>query len=120
LKDPDGPDELLHIYFDSETVEAFKKAGAFAPVPDVDFPRILKTKRAKGGRPCLGWHELVADAKDIDEAVARLPALPEGTKRFFKDNNGQARVRFGPGENDHVSRKHFQRVRREALKPQGE
>jgi hypothetical protein len=58
----DGPDELLHIYFDRKIVEAFKKAGAFAPVPDVKFPSLLGLHAAKGGRGSEGYLDAIREA----------------------------------------------------------
>lgn len=85
----------LTLYFDPKQV---KEVGKRWTTPN------------RGGRPSADWQELVAGAKDVDDAVSRLPPLPRDLERFFEDQAGTARVRIS--RNHDVTRKHFQKALR--------
>lgn len=63
------------------------------------------------GRPGEEWHDQIAGAADFEEAVNRLPALPNGTERTFKDATGTPMVRISQASE--VTRKHFLKMLRE-------
>jgi len=117
LKTHDGPDGPLDLYFDRETVEAFKKAGRWSLEDGikVELPRVLGTTPAKGGRPAADWQESMGAARTVEEALkatrAQLTQVQTGDRVV-------PTVVFPNGYT--VTLKHFKKVLHGRLNPKSE
>jgi hypothetical protein len=114
-----GPTEPNEVFRDEDHGEGYQPSKKWMQsvyaewnVPDEWLAEAgIKWESTKAGRPAVEWHELIAGAANEEEAVKRLPALPKGMDRTFKNKAGGERIRIS--EAKYVTLKHFLKMLRE-------